>query len=123
MAIRADLRAYSQKLAREPDTHGTADHSFIEFQRFVVLGDFKDILGLKGAVQPTILVAITNTVPAFGGDKGRWILWTSMPDTNQLGHPFSPLQFELEWVRPKATPTNDPHMDMRSSQKCLLTLL
>ena len=76
------------------------------------VGYYKDLLGLKGSVQPTILDMITNTVPAFGGDNDRWILWTSMPDTNRLGHPISPLQFELELVRPETTPTNDPHKDL-----------
>ena len=29
LAIRADLRAYRQKFAREPDSHGTTERSFI----------------------------------------------------------------------------------------------
>ena len=76
------------------------------------VGYYKDLLGLNGAVQPTILDGITSAVPAFGGDKDRWILWTSTPDTNRLGHPIGPLQFDLESVRPKTTPTNDPRNDM-----------
>ena len=79
---------------------------------FRAVGYYKDLLSLEGAVQPTILDGITNTLPAFGGDKDHWIMWMSMPDTSQLGHPISPLQFQLEWVQPTTTPTNDPHKDL-----------
>ena len=112
LAIRADLHACSRKFACEPDSHGTTERSFIEFHNFRAIGYYKDLLSLEGAVQPTIPDGITNTLPAFGGDKDHWILWMSMPDTNQLGHPISPLQFQLEWVQPTTTPTNDPHKDL-----------
>ena len=82
------------------------------FTTFRSIGYSKDLLDLKGAVQPTTLDGITNIAPAFGGDKFRWILSTCMPDTNRLGHPINSRQFELEWVRPKTTPTNDPHKDL-----------
>ena len=34
LTIRADLRAYSQKFACEPDSRGTTERSFIEFHNF-----------------------------------------------------------------------------------------
>ena len=70
------------------------------------------LFSLEGAVQPTIPTGIINTLPAVGGDKDHWILWMPMPDTNQLGHPISPLQFELEWARPSTTSTIDPDEDL-----------
>jgi hypothetical protein len=112
LAIRADLYACSRKFACEPDSHGTTERSFIEFHNFRAIGYYKDLLSLEGAVQPIILDGTTNTLPAFCGDKDHWILWMSMPDTNQPGHPISPLQFRIEWVQPTTTPTNDPHKDL-----------
>ena len=112
MAIRADLRTYIQKLECEPDSHGTTERFFIELHNFRAVGYYKDLLGLKGAVQPTIPDAIVNVLPAFGGNKDRWILWMSLPDTNRRGQPISPLDFEIDWVQPKTTPMNNPHKDL-----------
>ena len=100
LASRADLQACSRKFACKPDSQGTAERSFIELRSFRAIGYYKDLLSLEGAVQPTIPDGITNTLPAFGGDKDHWSMRMSMPDTNQLGHPVSALQFELEWVQP-----------------------
>ena len=95
-AIQAHQAAYTQRYACEPDSKGTTERAFIEFHAFRGIGYLKDILGLPGAVQPTILDGVAYTVPAFGGNKDRWILWTSMPDTNQLGLPISLIDFEIE---------------------------
>ena len=84
----------------------------IEFQNLRALGYYKDLLGLKGAVQPTIPDGVADIVPAFGGNEDRWILWTSLPDTNRPGQPISPLDFENDWAQPRTTPTNDPHKDL-----------
>ena len=112
MAIQAIYYHYIMKYTCEQDSHGTTERDFIEYHNFRAIGYTKDLLGLPGAVQPTIADGVVNVVPAFGGDKSRWILWTVMPDTNQPGVPISLEDFESDWVQQKTTPTNVPHKDL-----------
>ena len=79
---------------------------FIEFHSFRALGYYTDLLGLKGAVQPTIPDGIADILPALGGNKDRWILWTSLPHSNRPGQPINPHDCEIDWLQPKTTPTN-----------------
>ena len=94
MAIDAQSNAFTHRFACEGRT---THRSFVEFHSFRAIGYYKDILGLPGAVTPTIADGITGVLPAFGGNKDRWILWTSMPDTNRPGEPISLHDFQIDW--------------------------